>query len=1033
MNISAPFIRRPVATILLSVAILLAGIVGYLALPVSSLPQVDFPTIQVTAKLPGANGATMEALVTAPLERQLGQIASLASLTSTSTFGQSEITLQFDLTRDIDGAAQDVQAAINAASANLPRGLPYPPVYSKVNPADIPMLTLVLTSDQYPLRDMSDLADTMLAQRLSQIDGVGRVDIQGGVRPAIRVQVDLSRLSNYGLGMEDVRLAIVAANVSGAKGSLDSDRQSYTIASNDQIVSVEAYANIIVTQRGGAPIYLKDVAAIVEGFENTKTGGWYNGKPAIILDVKRQPGANTIATVQRLRAEVTRLRQVIPAGVRFDIISDRTSSIRASIHDVQFTLILSVFLVVLVVFFFLRSLAATLIAGAALPLSLIATFAIMKACGFSLNNLTLMALTISTGFVIDDAIVMIENIVRHLDQKKTGREAAIDGAREIGFTVVSLTLSLIAVFIPLLFMSGLVGRMFREFAFTLSIAVLVSAVISLTLTPMMCAALLRGESTTRKPSPTMTRMMDAYHRSIIWAVDHARLVLGVTFGTIALTIGLYLIIPKGFLPLQDSGMINATIRTDPALSFDKAKAIQRAAAENLAQDPSVAGVMSFMGVGTANAAQNVGRMTLYLHPREKRGKGVDQVIGDLQKRVAANADANLTFQIAQDIQISARAADAQYQYTIGGLTRAEVDDLARTTISRMLQSDIFKDVRSDVQNDGQVLFVNVDREVAGRLGVSLATISDALNSAFGQRQVSTMFGQSNQYRVILEASPDFQADTHALENMFIAASNGAQVQLKAIARLEFQTAPLTILHNRQFPAAVISFNLAQGKSLSDAVAVLEKVHGEEARSPTLNASFSGDTAEFSAAMKGQVALILAAIIAIYIVLGVLYESAIHPITILSTLPSAGVGALLALMLFRYDLSLVAMIGIILLMGIVKKNAIMMIDFALQAERDHGMTPRDAIVQAAILRLRPILMTTLAALLGAIPLAVESGMGSELRNPLGVTLIGGLLLSQWITLYSTPVIYLSLENLKKRFAPKPALHPETATPQNEGAS
>ena len=848
MNISAPFIRRPVATILLSVAILLAGIVGYLALPVSSLPQVDFPTIQVTAKLPGANGATMEALVTAPLERQLGQIASLASLTSTSTFGQSEITLQFDLTRDIDGAAQDVQAAINAASANLPRGLPYPPVYSKVNPADIPMLTLVLTSDQYPLRDMSDLADTMLAQRLSQIDGVGRVDIQGGVRPAIRVQVDLSRLSNYGLGMEDVRLAIVAANVSGAKGSLDSDRQSYTIASNDQIVSVEAYANIIVTQRGGAPIYLKDVAAIVEGFENTKTGGWYNGKPAIILDVKRQPGANTIATVQRLRAEVTRLRQVIPAGVRFDIISDRTSSIRASIHDVQFTLILSVFLVVLVVFFFLRSLAATLIAGAALPLSLIATFAIMKACGFSLNNLTLMALTISTGFVIDDAIVMIENIVRHLDQKKTGREAAIDGAREIGFTVVSLTLSLIAVFIPLLFMSGLVGRMFREFAFTLSIAVLVSAMISLTLTPMMCAALLRGESTTRKPSPTMTRMMDAYHRSIIWAVDHARLVLGVTFGTIALTIGLYLVIPKGFLPLQDIGMINATIRTDPAMSFDKAKAIQRAVAENLAQDPSVAGVMSFMGVGTANAAQNVGRMTLYLHPREKRGKGVDQVIGDLQKRVAANADANLTFQIAQDIQISARAADAQYQYTIGGLTRAEVDDLARTTISRMLQSDIFKDVRSDVQNDGQVLFVNVDREVAGRLGVSLATISDALNSAFGQRQVSTMFGQSNKYRVILEASPDFQADTHALENMFIAASNGAQVQLKAIAKLEFQTAPLTILHNRQFPAAVISFNLAQGKSLSDAVAVLEKVHGEEARSPTLNASFSGDTAEFSAAM-----------------------------------------------------------------------------------------------------------------------------------------------------------------------------------------
>ncbi len=1059
MSVSSPFIHRPIATSLLGVAVMLGGFLGYWWLPVSALPQVDFPTIQVTTQLPGANPDTIAALVTSPLERQFGQIPALQVMTSSSSFGVSQVTLQFDLDRDIDGASQDVQSAINAAASQLPRTLPYPPLYSKVNPADVPVITLALTSKSIDLRTLSDMADTIMAPRLSEVNGVGHVSVEGGIRPAIRIQADLSRLAAYGIGLEDLRTAIVGANVAGPKGELDGTHQSYTIAANDQIESANAYKAVVVAYRNGAPVLLSDVADVKEGLENDKVGAWYQGKPAVVIDVQRQPGANVIETVQRLRAELPRLQRAMPAGAELTIVNDRTTTIRASIHDVQFTLILSVALVVMVVLVFLRTLRATFIAGVALPLSLIATFGVMWFAGFSLDNLSLMALTIGTGFVVDDAIVMIENIVRHMENGEPPLRAALRGASEIGFTVISLTMSLIAVFIPLLFMTGLVGRMFREFALTLTIAVVASAIVSLTLTPMMCGRLLRagddephGEGIltsrfTTGLSELIERTVDFYHQSLVWVLRHQRETLIVTLITLAATIGLYVVMPKGFLPLQDTGLITAVTEAGTDVSFEAMQRLQRQVEDVIRADPDVTGVVSVLGVSPLNATPNAGRIAISLKPRDERKDLVGTIIARLQDKVAGIPGMTVYFQGVQDIQISTRVSRAQYQYTLVSTDRAEVLQWANTLTQTLRRSPALQDVASEAQEGGPRMMVQVDREQAGRLGVSMQSVTDTLNDAFGQRQISTIYGQANQYRVILEALPRFQQDPSALSRMYVTGSvtsNGVvatvantavgttntnttatpnsvstsdQVPLSAFAHFVPATAPLALAHQAQFPAVTISFNLAPRYALSDAVATISKAEQTVGMPASVNGSFSGDAAEFASSLSGEPWLILAAAIAIYIVLGVLYESFIHPLTILSTLPSAGVGALLALMVFGYDLSVIALIGIVLLMGIVKKNAILMIDFALEAERRQGLSPEESILQAALLRFRPIMMTTLAALFGALPLALESGTGSELRNPLGVTIIGGLLLSQLLTLYTTPVIYLYMERLRARLAPR----------------
>jgi multidrug efflux pump len=1069
MSVSAPFIHRPIATSLLGIAVTLGGVLGYLWLPVSSLPQVDFPTIQVTTQLPGASPDIMASLVTAPLERNFGQISALQVMTSSSSFGISQITLQFDLNRDIDAAAQDVQAAINASGATLPRNLPYPPVYSKVNPADSPIMTLAINSNTIELRALSDLADTLLAQRLSEVTGVGRVTVQGNIRPAIRIQADLARLANYGIALEDVRNVIIAANVAGPKGALDGAHQSYTIGANDQISVASAYRNVIVAYRNGAPVLLKDVADIVDGLENSKVGGWYMGSPAIVVDIQRQPGANVIETVKRIRAELPKLRRSMPVGASLIVVHDATGSIRASVRDVQFTLILSVALVIMVVFIFLRTIRATIIAGVALPLSLIATFGVMWFCGFSLDNLSLMALTIGTGFVIDDAIVMIENIVRHMEEGEKPFAAALKGASEIGFTVISLTVSLIAVFIPLLFMTGLVGRMFREFALTLTIAVVTSAIVSLTLTPMMCSRLLRhqAEGPSRGIASRFHHVVDwtveMYRRSLEWVLRHEKLTLLVTLATLVATIWLYVVIPKGFLPLQDTGLITAVMEGGQEVSFSEMKRLQAAVENIIRKDPDVTGVASVIGVTPLNATPNASRLAITLRSRDQRKTPVTAIIERLKQEVAAIPGVVVYFQPVQDIQISTRMSRAQYQYTLTGSDSNEVTEWSAKLAKRLQSSPILRDVASEAQNNGLRLSIEVDRETAGRLGVSMQTIVDTLSDAFGQRQISTIYGQSNQYRVILEAKPEYQTDPTVLSKLYVPASGNSavvtsssltsnptqviptvsgapMVPLSAIARYEHTNAPLVIAHQEQFPAVTISFNLAPDQALSDAVQVISRAEREIGMPTSLRGTYSGDAAEFAKSLAGQPWLILAAAITIYIVLGVLYESFIHPLTILSTLPSAGVGALLALMLYRMDLSVVALIGIILLMGIVKKNAIMMIDFALEAERKQGLSPRDSIVQASLLRFRPIMMTTLAALFGALPLALESGTGSELRNPLGITIVGGLILSQMLTLYTTPVIYLMMERLKARLSrtvppePEPELDlPSEGEPSQQRAA
>ena len=1015
MNISAPFIARPVATWLLAIAILLSGGLGYFGLPVSALPEVDFPTIQIVTQLPGAGPETVETLITASLERQFGQIPGLATMTSQSAEGTSQITLQFQLGRSMDSAAQDVQASINAAAGTLPANLPYPPTYSKVNPADAPILTLALTSETRPTDVISDAADTLLQPKLSEIDGVGRVTVQGTMRPAVRVRVDPARLAAYGLAMEDVRTAIVGANVNGAKGGFDGPRLAVALGANDQLVNAAAYKDLIVAWRGAAPVRLSALGDVVSGIENNRAAATFDGKTAVVLDIQRQPGANIVKTVDAVKEQLPRLRRAMPSGIRLTIVSDRTETIRASVKDVQFTLILSIVLVVGVIFVFLRSLRATIIPAVALPLSLVGTFGVMNLLGYSLDNLSLMALTVATGFVVDDAIVMIENVVRYIEDGVPPLQAAFKGAAQIGFTIVSLTVSLIAVFIPLLFMTGVVGRLFKEFAVTLSVSVIMSAIVSLTLTPMMCGRLLRPSSEEspgrfgRWTEAGFEHLLAGYRHTLDWSLRHSFLVLLAGAATLAGTIGMYLIVPKGFLPRQDTGVLVAITEAAQSISIPRLAALQTRMAEIARDDPAVSGVVSFVGAGTINATPNTGRLTIALKPLRERDSA-DTVIARLQAAIGGIPGLTAYIQPVQDIQIGARLSRTQFQYTL-----MDTDAVVLAAWAPRLQRHLagmpeMRDVASDQQDQGFRTRIVVDRDAAMRLGVSMQAVQDTLYDSFGQRQISTIFGQANQYRVILEADPAWQESPDFLNILRVPGTAGAQVPLSAIARFEKGTAPLVVTHQEQFPSVTLSFNLAPGWSLGHAVDAVARAEREIGMPETINGSWSGDAAEFRRSLASEPWLILAAIVVIYIVLGVLYESWIHPITILSTLPSAGIGALAALMLCGIDLSLVALVGIVLLMGIVKKNAIMMVDFAQEAQRTEGRGPEEAIRDACLLRFRPIMMTTMAALLGALPLALEQGPGSELRYPLGVTIIGGLLLSQFLTLYTTPAVYLLLEGL-----------------------
>jgi multidrug efflux pump len=1012
VNPSRLFILRPVATSLAMVAIVLAGLLAFRQLPLSALPEVDYPTILVVTFYPGASPEVMTSSVTAPLERQFGQMPGLRQMSSTSSGGASVITLQFNLDIGLDVAEQEVQAAINAGSNLLPSDLPAPPVYSKVNPADAPILTLGVTSKTLPLPQVQTLADTRLAQRISQITGVGLVTLSGGQRPAVRVRANPKALASANLNLEDVRTAIVGANVNQAKGSFDGPERAYTIDANDQLRSPAEYSKIVVAYRNGAPVLLSDVADVVEDAENVKLAAWMNDAPAIILNIQRQPGANVIEVVDRIKALAPQLRATLPPGVDLAVLTDRTVTIRASVHDVELELLLAVGLVVLVIFLFLRSAAGTLIPSVAVPLSLIGTFGVMYLAGFSINNLTLMALTIATGFVVDDAIVMIENIARHIEHGDPPMEAALKGAGEIGFTIISLTISLIAVLIPLLFMGEVVGRLFREFSITLAVAILISAFVSLTLTPMMAARLLKREK--EKREGWFDRVIAQYGRALEWVLDRQTATLWVALATLALTALLYVVVPKGFFPLQDTGVLQGISEAPQTVSFGSMARRQQALAKALLADPEVESLSSFIGVDGANPTLNTGRMLINLKPHSQRGD-LAEAMARLQARAAEVEGIKLYLQPVQDLTIEDRVSRTQYQFTLEAPSGAELAQWTHRLVERLSELPQLADVASDLQDEGLQAFVEIDRDSAARLGVTPAAIDNVLYNAYGQRLVSTIFTQSNQYRVVLEVKPEFGHGPAALQDIYVPSTNSTQVPLAAVAKVIEQPASLSINHIGQFPAATVSFNLAPGASLGQAVRVIEDAQREIGVPPSVRTGFQGAALAFRASLSNTLWLILAAIVTMYIVLGVLYESYIHPVTILSTLPSAGVGALLALLISRHDLGVVGIIGIVLLIGIVKKNAIMMIDFALDAERKQGRSPREAITQACLLRFRPILMTTFSALLAALPLMLGSGVGSELRNPLGITMVGGLIVSQMLTLFTTPVIYLWFDRLSSRRA------------------
>ena len=1019
MNPSRPFILRPVATSLMMVAVMLSGIVAYRLLPLSALPEVDYPTIQVVTLYPGASPDVTTSSITAPLERQFGQMPGLNQMSSISSGGASVITLQFSLALSLDVAEQEVQAAINAATSLLPADLPSPPIYNKVNPADTPILTLAITSTSLPLPKVEDLIDTRIAQKISQLPGVGLVTLSGGQRPAVRIQANPKALASYGMSLDDLRTAIGSANVNQAKGSFDGPFRASTIDANDQLKSAAEYQSLIIAYKNGAPIRLTDVADVIDDAENIRLAAWSNDKAAIILNIQRQPGANVIQVVDRIKKLLPQLQATLPGSVSVALLTDRTITIRASVKDVQFELMLAVALVVMVIFLFLRNVAATLIPSVAVPLSLVGTFGVIYLAGFSINNLTLMALTIATGFVVDDAIVMIENISRYIEEGMKPMEAALKGAEQIGFTIISLTVSLIAVLIPLLFMGDVVGRLFREFAITLAVAILISAFVSLTLTPMMCARLLshtpeeRQSRFYRVSGRFFDNVIERYGRMLEWVLDRQAATLLVAVGTLALTVVLYIFVPKGFFPVQDTGVIQGISEAPQSISFTAMALRQQALAKVVLQDPAVESLSSFIGVDGTNATLNSGRMLINLKPLDVRGINAIGVIRRLQPQLAQVGGISLYMQPVQDLTIEDRVSRTQYQFTLEDADGNNISIWVPKLVERLRSLPQLADVASDLQDQGLQAYVDIDRSSAARLGVTPAAVDNALYNAFGQRLISTIFTQSNQYRVVLEVQPDFQNGMDSLNDIYVTSTDGQQVRLSAVARVTEKAGPLSISHLGQFPAVTISFNLAPGASLGDAVKAIRTTETDIGLPASMQTSFQGAALAFESSLSNTLLLILAAIVTMYIVLGVLYESYIHPITILSTLPSAGVGALLALMLSRTDLGIIAIIGIILLIGIVKKNAIMMIDFALDAERNEGKSPREAIHQACLLRFRPILMTTMSALLGALPLMIGSGVGSELRHPLGITMVGGLIFSQALTLFTTPVIYLFFDRLATR--------------------